>query len=171
MTSAHAQANARTLVCARIGGQGWDFNAAHTGLHGGVFEPLHGHTYQVELAVWGPPDESGMVADFRLLKEQLRQILAPLKRRTLIATQVPGVTVEETGKGQVRVSDGRASFALPKSWVALLPTSGTSTEALASYLVAELARRLGPACPDIERLELALAESAECAAVAQAVLR
>lgn len=171
MMPVHASAAARPLVCARVGGRCWDFNAAHTGLHDGVFEPLHGHTYQVELAVWGQPDVSGMVADFRLLKEQLRQVLAPLKRRTLIATQVPGVTVEETGEGCVRVSDGLACFTLPKAWVALLPIAGTSTEALASFLVAELARRLGPTCPGVERLEVTLAESAECAATAEAVLR
>jgi hypothetical protein len=35
---------ARRLVRARVGGSGWDFNAAHTGLHDGAFEPLHGHT-------------------------------------------------------------------------------------------------------------------------------
>lgn len=171
MTPSHVQATPRPLVSARVGGRGWDFNAAHTGLHDGVFEPLHGHTYQVELAAWGQPDEEGMVVDFRLLKEQLRHVLAPLKRRTLIATQIPGVTLEETRGGRMRVSDGQASFTLPKAWVALLPTTGTSTEALASYLVAELARRLGPACPGIERLEVTLAESAECAATAHAVLR
>lgn len=32
-------------VAARIGGPGWHFNAAHTGIHDGVLEPLHGHSY------------------------------------------------------------------------------------------------------------------------------
>jgi 6-pyruvoyl-tetrahydropterin synthase len=170
MTTTQVQASARPLVCARVGGRGWDFNAAHTGLHQGVFEPLHGHTYQVELAAWGQPDEAGMVADYRLLKQQLREVLAPLKRRTLIATEVPGVTVEEADEN-LRVDGGGACFTLPKAWVVLLPTAGTSTEALACYLVAELARRISPTCPGIERLELTLAESAECAATAPAVLR
>ena len=165
------QASAKPLVRARVGGVGWDFNAAHTGIHDGVFEPLHGHTYQVVLIAWGPPDETGMVADFRVLKQQLREVIAPLKRRTLIAAAVPGVLVEEADGDQVRISGGGASFSLPKAWVSLLPTAGTSTEALASYLVQELARRIGTACPGVERLELTLAESAECAATAEAVLR
>lgn len=165
------QASASPLVRARVGGVGWDFNAAHTGLHEGVFEPLHGHTYQVSLVVWGLPDASGMVADFRVLKQHLREVIAPLKRRTLIALDTPGVRVEAVDAGQLRVTGGGACFSLPGSWATLLPIAGTSTEALACYLVAELARRLGVACPAVERLELTLTESAECAATAEAVLR
>jgi 6-pyruvoyl-tetrahydropterin synthase len=165
------QARARPLVQARVGGAGWDFNAAHTGLHEGVFEPLHGHTYQIALAVWGRPDASGMVADFRVLKQQLREVIAPLKRRTLIAVSAPGVLVEEVDGDQLRVTGGGACFSLPRSWAAVLPVAGTSTEALVCYLVTELARRLGAACPAVERLEVTLTESAECAATAEAVLR
>lgn len=166
-----APTSTHPLVRATVGGAGFDFNAAHTGLHAGAFEPLHGHTYQVELTARGVPDEAGMVADFRVLKQQLREVIAPLKRRTLIATQVPDVQVEDADGGRVRISGGGACFTLPKEWVTLLPTTGTSTEALACYLVAELARRIGTACPGVERLELTLAESAECAATAEAVLR
>ncbi|MDT3398293.1 6-carboxytetrahydropterin synthase [Streptomyces sp. B1866] len=164
------QPDARPLLRAKVGGVGWDFNAAHTGLHDGVFEPLHGHTYQVELAAWGPADETGLVADFRVLKQHLREVITPLKRRTLIATRTAGVSVEDADQGQIQVNGGGACFTLPKAWVVLLPTSGTSTEALACYLVAQLARRISTACPGVERLELTLTESAECAATAEAVL-
>lgn len=159
------------LVRARVGGPGWDFNSAHAGLHDGEFEPLHGHTYQVVLTAWGPPDEAGIVVDFRLLKQQLREVIAPLKRRTLIAARSPGVSVEAAAGDQVRVRSRGACFSLPRSWVTLLPIAVTSTEALASYLVTELARRVGSKCPAVEHLELTLTESAECAATAEAVLR
>lgn len=161
----------RPLVQARVGGAGWDFNAAHAGLHGGEFEPLHGHTYQVVLIVWGPPDDAGIVVDFRLLKQQLREVIKPLKRRTLIAARSPGVSVEDAPGDQVRVRCRETCFSLPRSWVALLPIAATSTEALASFLVTELARRVGSTCPAVERLELALTESAECGAIVEAVLR
>jgi 6-pyruvoyl-tetrahydropterin synthase len=164
-------AGVRPLVRARVGGAGWDFNAAHTGLHDGVFEPLHGHTYQVTLTACGAPDEAGIVVDFGVLKQQLREVITPLKRRTLIAARSPGVSVEGADRNQVRVRGGGVCFSLPRSWVTLLPTAATSTEALASYLVAELARRAISACPAIERLELTLAESAECAATVEAVLQ
>lgn len=47
------QPSARPLGRVRVGGAGWDFNAAHTGLHDGVLESMHGHTYQVLLTAWG----------------------------------------------------------------------------------------------------------------------
>ncbi len=165
------RANALPMVAARVGGPGWDFNAAHAGLHGGVFEPLHGHTYQVTLAAYGQPDEAGMVVDFGVLKQLLREVLAPLKRRTLIAARTPGVTIERPDGNRVRVRGCGADFSLPGSWVQLLPIAGTSTEALATYLVVELERLTTSACPAIDRLELTLAESAECAATVLAVLR
>jgi len=166
-----SQVRAHPLVRTQVGGAGWDFNAAHTGMHDGVFEPFHGHTYQVTLTACGTPDEAGVLVDFGLLKNQLRQVIAPLKRRTLIAARIPGVSVEHADGGQVTVRGGGAFFSLPGSWVTLLPIKGTSTEALAAYLVAELAPLAGSACPAIERLELTLAESAECAATVEAVLR
>jgi 6-pyruvoyl-tetrahydropterin synthase len=165
------RASARPLVRARVGGAGWDFNAAHAGLHDGVFEPLHGHTYQVSVAVSGTPDHEGVVVDFSVIKQQLRQVIAPLKSRTLIAARAPGVTVEETREGHLRVSGGGACFNLPRSWVTLLPTVNTSTEAVAGYLATELAQRARAACLAIACLELTLAESAECAATVEAALR
>lgn len=160
---------ARRLVRARVGGSGWDFNAAHTGLHDGAFEPLHGHTYQVTLTVWGEPDEAGMVADFAVLKDALRTVLLPLKRRTLLATLTPGVLVAEDDE-QVHVTGGGAFFSLPRHWVALLPIASTSTEALAGHLADLLAQSLTASCPAVVRLEVTVTESAECAASAEMVL-
>jgi len=165
------QPSANSLIRAHVGGTGWDFPAAHTGLHSGVFEPLHGHTYQVTLTVYGKLDQAGMVADFAVLKHHLRAVIAPLKRRTLIAASAPGVTIEDTGRGQLQVRGGDACFTLPRSWLALLPIAATTTEALATYLAGQLGCRTIALCPAIVRLELALAESPECSATAEMVLR
>ena len=165
-----AVTTARRLARARVGGPGWDFNAAHTGLHDGTFEPLHGHTYQVTLTVWGEPDDAGMVADFAVLKNALRAGLTPLKRRTLLATHAPGVLVSEDDE-LVHVTGGGAFFTLPRRWVALLPIASTSTEALTGYLADQLAGALALSCPGVERLETTVTESAECAATVEVVLR
>ena len=160
----------RRLVRARVGGPGWDFNAAHTGLHNGVFEPLHGHTYQVTLTTWGEPDDAGMVADFAVLTKALRAALAPLKRRTLLATRAEGVLVIEDDE-LVHVTGGGAFFTLPRRWVTLLPIASTSTEALASHVAQCLAQSVAASCPGVERLEVTVTESSECAATAEAILR
>jgi hypothetical protein len=111
-----------------------------------------------------------MVADFGLLKRQLRAVITPLNRRTLIATQTPGIAVDQVDADLVRVRGGGTCFTVPKAWVRLLPITGTSTELLAGHLAADFADRLRATCASVQRLELTLAESPECSATAAAVL-
>lgn len=169
-TTVDAPQAARPMVRARVGGPGWDFNAAHTGLHDGFLEPLHGHTYQAELTVWGEPDDAGMVADFAVLKRALRAALAPLKRRTLLASRTPGVVVTEDDD-LVHVLGAGTSFTLPRRWVTLLPITNTSTEELAGYLADQLTLSLTALCPGVCRLEITVTESAECSASTERALR
>jgi 6-pyruvoyltetrahydropterin/6-carboxytetrahydropterin synthase len=62
-----------------------DFSSAHN-LRGykGKCEDLHGHNWQVELAVSGKKlDKLGMLADFRLLKDKLNAVLEKLDHKYL----------------------------------------------------------------------------------------
>lgn len=50
-------------------------------LHGydGPCKNMHGHTWQVEIVVCGNTlDEVGLLADFKILKAKLKQVLMPL---------------------------------------------------------------------------------------------
>ena len=50
------------------------FDAAHNlTSYNGKCERLHGHTYHLEVAVKGVPDEEGMVIDFSLLKKIVKE--------------------------------------------------------------------------------------------------
>ncbi len=62
-----------------------EFSAAHHLREvGGKCESLHGHNFSVEVAVESETlDESGMVVDFRLLKEKTRSVLEALDHRYL----------------------------------------------------------------------------------------
>ena len=62
-----------------------DFSAAHNlNEAGGKCESLHGHNFKVEVAVESETlDDSGMVIDFRLLKEKTRDLLERLDHRYL----------------------------------------------------------------------------------------
>jgi 6-pyruvoyl-tetrahydropterin synthase len=51
----------RTTV--EVGRGEFGFSAAHTGLHEGEFEPLHGHAYQVTLRLFGTPGDDGMLTE------------------------------------------------------------------------------------------------------------
>lgn len=164
-----------------VSGDEFSFGAAHAGYHPDGLEPLHGHTYTVRLEVGGHLDQLGMVKDFGLLKQALRETIAPLKRRTLVATHsaVMPVTVEDA---RVRFGIGLDRYDLPEHAVCLLPINSTSTEALALHLLSEFLRRLGhdamiDTAPGQDRnreglafVQLTLAESPGLAATARAHL-
>ena len=148
-----------TLTMITVGGDGtFAFSAAHAGLHDGQFEPLHGHTYTVGLRLHGDAGAAGMLTDFRVIKQALREAIAPLRRRTLMPQHPPG--------GSCRVEDGQVIFAcgtkhysLPAEDVVLLPVTNTTTEAIAAWLLDQLLTRMD--APGVQLAELVLAEAAD----------
>lgn len=62
-----------------------DFAAAHFLSHyHGACESLHGHNYRVRLHIRGESlDAGGMLADFKLLKQCLKAVIAPLDHTNL----------------------------------------------------------------------------------------
>ena len=62
-----------------------DFSAAHfLSSYNGKCENLHGHNYKVRLWVKGPElNDGGMLADFSLLKNLLKEAIAPLDHSNL----------------------------------------------------------------------------------------
>lgn len=162
------EAGTREVVL-HVGGPGFGFSAAHSGLHDGVFEPLHGHRYTVRVSVHGRPDPvTGMLVDFRRVKEILNAHTGGLHNRTLIAVAAPGVAVD-AGDDTVRIRGAGAEFALPRSWVALLPATNTSTEAIAACLLDGLAPDIRAAAPLADRLQVTVEESSTYAATVERV--
>lgn len=154
------------LTVITIGGGGqFAFSAAHAGLHGGQFEPLHGHSFTVTLRLHGEPDEAGMVCDFTDAKKALAAAIAPLKRRTLMPAAPPGGRCEREGS-QVVVECGGSLYSLPARDVALLPVPNTTTEQIAAWLLAQVMPALG--APGVRLAELVLAEAADTSATVTA---
>ncbi|MEC9372672.1 MAG: 6-carboxytetrahydropterin synthase [Planctomycetota bacterium] len=61
-----------------------EFAAAHAIRMGGSREPLHGHNWRVEAVIAGPDlDGDGLLVDFHLVEETLREIVAPFHNRNL----------------------------------------------------------------------------------------
>lgn len=139
VTSTHGLLAAEMTVV--IGGSDFRFSAAHTGLHGGLFEPMHGHTYIPTLTLSGVPDGAGMVADFRAVRAALRSAIAPVRSRTLVAGDAgPAAPVRDADS--VRFTDGIKTYVLPADDVVVLPTTNTTTEQIAAYLLAQVAEAL-----------------------------
>lgn len=151
-----------------IGKGEYSFCAAHAGWHPGGFEPLHGHTFIVTLRLAGDVDEMGAVSEFGAVKAALRAVIAPLRRRTLLAAGAPAAPVEVTG-GQAMFGLAGLRYVLPERDVVLLPIVNSTTEAIAAYLLGELAERLRH--PGLAWAELTLAEAPDVAATVRAQLR
>lgn len=117
-----------------VGRGEFGFSAAHTGLHDGEFEALHGHTFQVTLRLSGELDTDGMLIDFSEVKAALREAIAPLRRRTLMPGQAPEARITSEGN-TVSISAGDKRYVLPAEDVAVLPLVNTATEAIAGYLL------------------------------------
>ncbi|SRR5216683_1430760 len=150
------------LTTIEIGGEPFAFSAAHASLHGGEFEPLHGHTFTLTLRLHGEAGEDGMIADFRLIKKALAEVIAPLRRRTLMPADAPGVSSWHED-GQVLIVGGARRFSLPAADVVMLPLVNTTTEAIAAHLASQFVPYVRDE-PGVGAVELTLAEAAGTAA-------
>jgi len=121
------------------------FTAAHFIAFRGFREPLHGHTYQVQVTVSGPVGPDGYVVDFLVLKKIAEEECAQLHFRTLLPQQSDCLTIKESAEEvTVHCEDG-TRFLFPRQDVCLLPIVHTSSEEVARYLLAHLRERLSEA--------------------------
>jgi len=155
------------LMTLEVGCGEFGFSAAHSGLHDGQFEPLHGHSFQVTLRLSGTPDAHGMLVDFTKVKTALREAIAPLRRRTLMPGHAPDVRITRE-HNTVSVAGGGKCYVLPGEDVVVLPLANTTTEALAGYLLDQVLPHLDGV--DVTTVELELSEAADTAATARADL-
>jgi 6-pyruvoyltetrahydropterin/6-carboxytetrahydropterin synthase len=114
------------------------FSAAHFIAYKGFREPLHGHNYQVTVAVSGSVGADGYVLDFGVVKEITRAVCAELDERVLVPARSDCLTVTEEGPSVVMVYEDGARFVLPKSDCVLLPIVHASAEELAAYVLERL---------------------------------
>src|SRR5206468_8749666 len=61
-------------------------------------EALHGHNYQVSVAMEGELDQSGVILDFITFKPMVKQVCDDLDHRTLIQTKNPIISVHQRAR-------------------------------------------------------------------------
>ncbi len=126
----------------------------------GKREALHGHNYQVSVAVEGDIDRAGVVLDFITFKPVIKQICDELDHRTLIQKGCPSLKVRRAGD-HVTVAYRQQRIVLPKRDALLLPLANTSTELLAEYIAGQIrvrVRRRFPAAK-LKLLEVGVEEA------------
>lgn len=123
-------------------------------------EPLHGHNYQVSVAMEGELDRAGVVLDFIAFKPLVKQICDDLDHRTLIQTKSPTIKVNRRPPA-VEIVYKKQRLLLPRSDVILLPLVNTSTELLAEYVARQIQRRVRQKFPaaKINFMEVAVEEA------------
>ena len=104
-------------------------------------EPLHGHNYQVAVAMEGELDRAGVVLDFISFKPLVKRVCDSLDHRTLIQTDSSIIHVRKK-QSEVEIVYKKQRLILPRGDVILLPIANTSTELLAEYIANQIKRRV-----------------------------
>jgi 6-pyruvoyltetrahydropterin/6-carboxytetrahydropterin synthase len=117
--------------------QYFEFSAGHFITYGGRCETLHGHNYQVEVALFGENGSDGFLYNFSDLKPLVRQECNALDHLMLLAAHNPHLTYIES-EGEVEVRFGLRRYIFPRDEVILLPIENTTAELLACYLLGRI---------------------------------
>ena len=107
----------------------------------GKREALHGHNYQVSVAVEGEVDSAGVVLDFIAFKPLIKNICDDLDHRTLIQRDSSALKIRR-GDHHVIVLYKDQRIVLPQRDALLLPIANTSTELLAEYIAGQIRRKV-----------------------------
>ena len=107
----------------------------------GKREALHGHNYQVSVAVEGELDSAGVVLDFITFKPLIKNICDGLDHRTLIQRDSSALKIRRGGD-HVFVAYRNQRIVLPRRDALLLPIANTSTELLAEYIAGQIRRKV-----------------------------
>jgi 6-pyruvoyltetrahydropterin/6-carboxytetrahydropterin synthase len=138
------------------------FSSAHfITLQGHKCESLHGHNYQVAVAVTGDLDpECAFVVDFAVLKRILKPYVESMDHRVLLPARNPKLGLREEGDRTVVDYDGKSRFVFPTSNVCLLPMSNTTAEMIAEYLAGRVRHHLSAeGLTNVRGLEVEVEES------------
>lgn len=133
----------------------------------GAREELHGHNYQVRVAVSGELGAGDLVLDFCQLKPIVRRFCKELDHRTLLPAHNERVHLTDDEDGQHlqvgfrRVDGGIDRFLFPRRDVVVLPIRNTSTERLAEHLAGQVLAAIAVENPEarLSRFEIEVEES------------
>lgn len=127
----------------------------------GTKERLHGHNYQVSVAIEVDDVSFAQMVPFAPIKAALAELCAAWKERTLLATQNPHyVLVSDDGHElEFRLCNQR--YVLPRTDVLLLPIDNIAVEPLAVHVAELLVERLRPVLSGahVTGLEATISES------------
>jgi len=117
---------------------------------------LHGHTYAVHAKVTGKYDKNGIIMDFSMLKDALKQITEELDHKILIPEKNSSVKIEKDSNS-VKISFLKKNYVFPLIDCIFLPISSTTAENLAGYVLEKLQKKINTK-KNIESIEVGVDE-------------
>ncbi len=102
---------------------------------------IHGHTYAVHAKITGKTDDKGIIIDFSILKQILRNITNELDHHLLIPEKSSVSKIKKHDES-IEILALNKRFLFPKEDCVFLPIKSTSAENLAKYILDELLERL-----------------------------
>jgi 6-pyruvoyltetrahydropterin/6-carboxytetrahydropterin synthase len=97
---------------------------------------LHGHTYTIHSKLCGTLNEHGIILDFGIIKNALRQVILELDHKLLVPIKNKRFKVEETDV--IRIFLDNKEYQFPKEDVVFLNIESATAEALAKYILEKL---------------------------------
>jgi 6-pyruvoyltetrahydropterin/6-carboxytetrahydropterin synthase len=102
---------------------------------------IHGHTYAVHAKITGETDTKGIIIDFSILKQTLREIANELDHRLLIPEKSSVSKIKKHEKS-IEILALNKRFLFPKEDCIFLPIKSTSAENLSKYILNEFLDRM-----------------------------
>jgi len=119
---------------------GWRLGLRFSGCHiipeHGKCSRLHGHTYTIHSRVHGSLNEYGLILDFEIVKNAIREIISELDHKLIMPTRSSHFKIE-TGP-EVKVYLGEKEYKFPEEDVIMIEVSSATAESLANYILEKL---------------------------------
>lgn len=96
---------------------------------------LHGHTYAIHAKISGDADNNGIIIDFSILKNILREIANYLDHKILIPEKSSIAKIQKNEKESVKITALGKTYVFPSSDCVFLPIASTSAENIAKYIL------------------------------------
>ncbi|MDV3103288.1 6-carboxytetrahydropterin synthase [Thermococcus waiotapuensis] len=96
---------------------------------------IHGHTYNVDVEIWGELNENGMIFDFN----HLSNLVKLLDHRILVSEE----WVSQRGEGKLIIEKNGKRIELPENEVVVLNRPNVTAEYIAEWFAERIAEKAG----------------------------
>jgi 6-pyruvoyltetrahydropterin/6-carboxytetrahydropterin synthase len=115
---------------------GLRFSACHIIPEHGKCGHLHGHTYTIHSHVFGTLNEHGIILDFEIIKNALRDVISELDHKLLIPKRNNKFEIQSGAEVSIKLGDKNYRF--PNEDIIMLNIESATAESLANYILEKL---------------------------------